>query len=326
MSNLINAASVNPNTVFVYVYATNQVVAGTYTVNGATVTFTPLSPYPASTIMGMYVYGLTDEAGNPAYCCGWTFTTTSTVDNTAPTVAITPANGTTNVGLNAQVALTFSKSINPATITASSVNLLNGDVPLNPATSISRDNRTVVLNYNGGTLPAGATLTATATHLITDLSGNALADTTSQFTTAAAGSNAAPYVISMRPGNGATVVPTNTVITLFTSAPMNAGTIPGALHITQSGALVLGTTTVGSNGQSVEFTPGSALTAGTPVQVFLDTTAQDIYGNYLQNFSSQFTTAGAPANTAATVQAINPWSGATNVPRLFPSRIRRRLS
>ena len=79
-----------------------------------------------------------------------------------------------------------------AKINASSVNLLNGDVPINPATSISRDNRTVVLNYNSATLPAGATLTVTATSLITDLSGNALANTTSQFTTAAATSNATP--------------------------------------------------------------------------------------------------------------------------------------
>src|SRR5258708_27653574 len=151
--------------------------------------------------MVMYVYGLTDEAGNPAYAGAGTFTTANTVDTTPPTVTITPANGTTNAGLNTQVVLTFSKSINPAKINASSVNLLNGDVPLNPATSVSRDNRTVVLNYNSGTLPAGATLTVTATSLITDLSGNALANTTSQFTTTAAISNAAPYVINMRPAN-----------------------------------------------------------------------------------------------------------------------------
>ena len=122
------------------------------------------------------------------------FTTTNTADHTAPTVTITPANGTSNAGLNTQVVLTFSKSINPATITSSSVNLLNGDVPLNLATSVSRDSRTVVLNYTGATLPAGATITVTATSLITDLSGNALADTTSQFTTTAGVLNTAPTV------------------------------------------------------------------------------------------------------------------------------------
>jgi hypothetical protein len=316
MNNLINAASVNPNTVEVYVNATSQIVAGTYSVSGASVTFTPLSKYPASTVMGMYVYGLTDEAGNPVYCCGWTFTTTNTVDTTPPTVTITPANGTTNAGLNTQVVLTFSKSINPATITASSVNLLNGDVPLNPATSISGDNRTVVLNYNSSILPAGATLTVTATNLIKDLASppNALANTTSQFITTPAVLNSAPSVLSMRPGSGATGVPTNTVITLFTSAPMNSGSATGALHVSQNGVIISGTANVASNGQSIEFTPSSALSNGASIQVFLDSTAQDIYGNYLSYFSGQFTVAGSPTNTASSPQAANPVNGATNVP------------
>jgi hypothetical protein len=314
MNNLIDPASVNPSTVYVYDNGNNDVVTGSYNVSGATVTFTPLTPYPGNTVIHMYIYGLADEAGNLAYNDGGTFTTANTVDHTPPTVTITPANGTTNVGLNAQVVLTFSKSINPATINASSVNLLNGDVPLNPPTSISRDNRTVVLNYNSSTLPAGATITVTATNLIADLSGNALANTTSQFTTTAAVLTAAPSVVSMRPGNGATFVPINSVITLFTSAPMNPGSLTGALFVSQNGVLISGTTNVGSNGQSIEFTPSSAFIAGTPVQVFLNSTAQDIYGNYLSYFSGQFTTVGSPTNTAAVVQAVNPFPSAPTVP------------
>jgi len=314
MTNLIDVASVNSTTVEVRVFASQDVVAGTYSVSGASVTFTPLTQYPASTQMGMYVNGIMDEAGNNVGTQAGTFTTAATVDHTAPTVTITPANGTTNVGLNSQVVLTFSKSINPATITPSSVNLLNGDVPLNPSTSISRDNRTVVLNYTSSILPAGATITVTATSLITDLSGNALANTTSQFTTTPSLLNTAPYVISMRPGNGATSVPANTVITLFTSAPMNTSSLTGALHISQNGVLISGTTNVGSNGQSVEFTPSSALSAGASIQAVLDSTAQDIYGNYLQYFSGSFTIAGSLTNTAAEVQAVNPFPNATNVP------------
>jgi hypothetical protein len=314
MSNLINAASVGPLTVYVYVDSTGATVAGSYSVNGVAVTFTPLSKYPALTLMHMYVNGLTDEAGNLASGDGGTFTTANTTDSTAPTVTITPANGTTNAGLNTQVVMTFSKSINPATITASSVNLLNGDVPLNPTTSISGDNRTVVLNYNSSALPAGATLTVTATNLIKDLSGNALANTTSQFTTTPAVLNTAPSVLSMRPGSGATGVPTSTVITLFTSAPMNSGSATSALHVSQNGVIISGATNVASNGQSIEFTPTSALSAGASIQVFLDSTAQDIYGNYLSYFSGQFTVAGSPTNTGSSPQAVNPLNNATNVP------------
>ncbi len=118
----------------------------------------------------------------------------------------------------------------------------------------------------------------------------------------------------MRPGNGATLVLTNSVITLFTSAPMNAGTLSGALYVAQNGVPISGTTAVGSNGQSIEFTPSSALIAGVPVQVFLNSTAQDIYGNYLQYFAGSFTTAGSLTNTAAQAVAVNPFPNATNVP------------
>ncbi len=312
MSNLIDAASVNPNTVFVYVNATSEVVAGSYAVSGNTVTFTPLTQYPGNTLMAMGVYGLADEAGNLDYQYGYTFTTANTLDHTPPTVTITPSNGSTGLGLNTQPVLTFSKSINPATISSSSVNILNGAVALNPGITISRDNRTVILSP--GTLPAGATITVVASHTITDLSGNPLADTSSQFTTTSQVLTSAPYVISMRPGNGATLVLTNSVITLFTSAPMNAGTLSGALYVAQNGVPISGTTAVGSNGQSIEFTPSSALIAGVPVQVFLNSTAQDIYGNYLQYFAGSFTTAGSLTNTAAQAVAVNPFPNATNVP------------
>ena len=315
MSNLIDPASVNTQNVEVCMGACgNTYVAGRYSVAGATITFTPLTPYPANATIGMFVDGLMDEAGNIASGLnGGSFATATTVDSTPPTVTITPSNGTTNLGLNTQVVLTFSKSINPTTISSSSVNLFNGDVPINPAISISQDNRTVVVNSSGANLPAGATITATASHLITDLSGNALADTTSQFTTMAV-MTTAPSVLSSRPANGATNVPATTVITLFTSTPMNAGTIPGSLYVSQNGVLVSGTTAVGSNGQSIEFTPSSAFTAGVPIQVFLNSTAQDVYGNNFSNFAETFTIAGALASTAPVAQVVNPFPNATNVP------------
>lgn len=314
MSNLINSDSASSGTVEVYVYNTGAIAAGTYSVSGAAVTFTPQTPYPANTQMGMAISGLTDEAGNSASVYAGSFTTANTTNTTAPTVTITPPNGTTNAGLNTEVVLTFSKSINPATITSSSVNLFNGDAAINPAVSISSDNRTVVLNYNRATLPAGATITVSATSAITDLSGNTLSNITSEFTTTAAVSNTAPYVVSMRPGNGSTGIPTSSVITLFTSAPMNSSTISSALHVSQNGVIISGTINMGSNGQSIEFTPSAPLTGGASIQVFLDSTAQDIYGNYLSYDSAQFTVAGSPTNTAAAVVATNPLYSAGNVP------------
>ena len=139
---------------------------------------------------------------------------------------MTPPNNSTNVGQNTQVVVTFSKSINPSTITSTSLVLLNGDTPLASyyyscyyyyyyCYTISPDNRTVTLNSNGYQLPAGATITLEATHAIQDLSGNPLADTTSQFTVAQQAPATGPSITSQRPGNGATNVPANTLITFL---------------------------------------------------------------------------------------------------------------
>jgi hypothetical protein len=102
---------------------------------------------------------------------------------------------------------------------------------------------------------------------------------------------------------------------LFASAPLNPSTVDGALHISQNGVIVSGATQLLSNGQAIEFTPSSAFSPGSLIQIFVDSSAQDIYGNALSAYNyGQFTVAGAPANTPPAVVATNPVNGATNVP------------
>jgi hypothetical protein len=269
------------------------------------VTFTPLTQYPASTQMNMSVCNLTDEAGN-ADCQGYSFTTASTPDTTAPTVTISPANGATSVGLNTQIVLSFSESINPATITANTLALFNGGTVINYGYSISRDNRTIVMNPGGSAFTPGATITVELSSGIRDLSGNVLANTSSQFTLTTALPNTQPSVVSMRPGDGATDVPANTVVTLFTSAAMNPSTIAGALHVIDKGVVVSGTVQLFSNGQAIEFTPGASFTAGDSIEVYLDSTATSADGVPLQSFSGQFTVSGPLVKTSASVLAANP--------------------
>src|SRR5208337_715645 len=110
--------------------------------------------------------------------------------------------------------------------------------------------------------PAGATITIELTSGIQDLSGNALANTSSQFTLTTLLSSSAPSVVEMRPGNGATNVPANTVVTLFTNAAMNPSTIAGALYVTDNGVVVSGTVQLFSSGQAIQFTPSTAFGAG----------------------------------------------------------------
>src|SRR5208337_4596220 len=114
--------------------------------------------------------------------------------------------------------------------------------------------------------------------------------------------------------HGATNVPANTVVTLFTSMAMNAGTVTGALHVTDNGVLVSGAVQLFSNAQAIEFTPAASFNAGDLIQVYLDSSALSASNVPLSSFSGQFTVAGSLTNTTATVQAVNPFNGATNVP------------
>ena len=292
-------------------------IAGTWAVNGATATFTPTSPYPANAVIQVWTQDeVQDLAGNTdnAYVVA-TFTVGSAADTTAPTVtSITPPSGATGVGRNATIAITFSKSVNPASVQqANAVQLFNGDTNLGTSgITFSANNRTITFTT---TAPAAQTITIVLTSLITDLSGNSLQPFQSQYTTAADIPGTAPAVIAMRPANGATDISQNAVITLFTSgSPLNPSTVQGALYVSQNGVLIEGTTTLAGNNQAIQFTPSGPLTYGALIQVNLIPAVQDIYGNALQNFSGQFTVQGNPATVAPQLISENPMEAAMGVP------------
>jgi hypothetical protein len=312
--------AVNPLTVTtnsVNVQANGNTVAGTYAVSGSTVTFTPLTALPGSAAISVCVgcYApVQDVAGNSGGAASSGFTTAATVDTTAPTVAmVTPSNKATGIGLSGQVAIVFSKSMNPATLTASNLALLAGGQPQPFGVSVSADNRTVVLsNLN---LPASTTITLSVSPAVTDLSGNALTAFTSVFTTGAGFDTTHGSVVNQRPGNGATGVALNaSPVVLFVSKPLNAGTVSGALHISENGQLISGTAALAGDGQTIAFTPSSPWQYGALVQVFLDATAEDTDGNAVTAYQGSFTTVGDPSSTAPAVVNYSPQNGAQNVP------------
>ena len=302
------------------VTANGVTVAGSYAVSGATVTFTPLTPLPGSATVNVGVNGnVADLAGNGNQGFSSKFTTAATADTTPPTiVSLVPSSGATGVGLNAQVSITFSKSMNPNTLTPSSggfynnFTLLANGGRLSFTLSVSSDNRTVTLS--GISLPVSTVVTLVVSHAVQDLSGNALADFQSQFTTAASFDTSHGSVVNQRPANGTSGVGLNTNIVLFLSKAMNAATVPGAVHISQNGTLVSGTATVSSGGQAIVFTPSSPWQYGALVQVFLDATAVDTSGNTVTAYQGSFSTLPDPAVTAPGVVNSSPLLNATNVP------------
>lgn len=153
---------------------------------GRIATFTPTTPVtlPTNTLFTATITtGAADLAGNTlAVNKVWTFTTSTTLDTTPPTVTlVNPANLVTLVCLNKTINATFSESMDPATITtagnytlaptATPGTLVNGVVAYDAQTNIASFNPVADLT---GSTNYTATIKGGASG-VKDLAGNALA-------------------------------------------------------------------------------------------------------------------------------------------------------
>jgi hypothetical protein len=307
----VSPVTVNTNTIVVS-YAGVSHVPGDYAVSGGTVTFTPASPFPGTTSVSVQVSGVQDLVGNANNFAAASFTTAAVADTTPPqVVSVTPSNGSDDVGLNAQVVVTFSESLNPATVNNNTFALFANGVRIGNIASVSADNRTVVLT--GGTLPGSSIIDLVVTAAVVDLAGNPLDDFWSEFTTEAAPDTSRPSIVSQRPANGGSGVSAASRIVLFVSEPLSPSTVAAALHVSQNGVLVDGAAQVTGNGQVIQFQPSAPFQANALIQVFVDATALDLSGNGLNPYQSSFRIAADPATTAPSATAVSPASGSSNV-------------
>ena len=300
----IDPTSINDNTISIGVQQTGSAGSGTITVNGAIVTFTPAAPLPANTRIFVQAFSVADLIGNNSNSFFSTFDTGAVADVTAPEVQmVTPTDGATDIGPNAVVVLTFSESLNANTINSNNFGLFAGSNRLFVSVSRSADNRTVTL---ATTLPFATVFSVVVTADVQDLSGNHLADFTSQFTTGAQPDTDRPSVVSQRPGNGASGVVLDRSVVLYVDMPLQPATVTEALHISQNGVLVNGTVNVSGSGKVIEFVPTASWQNNALVQVFLDNNAKDLGGNALNNYQGSFRTALDPSTTTPQVVRVSP--------------------
>ena len=190
----MNAATINSNT-FKLTGPGATVVPGlvAYALIGDTLTFTPTADLAGSTV---YTATITTGAQNLAGTAlannyVWTFTTGAAVAVTPPELVSTvPANLATNVALNQTVSATFSKAMDPLTITSGTFKLTGpGGVAVLATVSYDAINFIATLTPTAP-LVADTTYTATVTNGATDSAGNPLGTTGApnpwNFTTGAA--------------------------------------------------------------------------------------------------------------------------------------------
>ena len=306
---VLDPTSVNETSLPVRLDGLSGNVAGSYAVSGETVIFTPLTPLPGGVTVRPQGGGLVrDLAGNSGNGISTTFTTAATADVTPPAVTlITPSNGATDVPVRIPVVLTFSESLNASTITNETFFLFANGTQLsigNPTRSA--DNRTVTLTR---TFPESSTIEVVITNGVTDLSGNVLPEFRSQFTTGLSEATQ-PQVMTQRPAHGAMDVPVDKPLVFFTTEPLDASTVPGALFISQNGVLIDGTTTVTGSGRTITFTPDVPWAPEALIQIFFEATARDLAGNPLRAYEAFFRTAADPMTLPPQIIRSNP--GVTN--------------
>lgn len=326
-SQILDPATVNANTLKVMNgWNSYNGLAGTYTVNGNSVTFTPSSPYPA----GASIY--VGECGGPTDVLGEVFqngncypqqlvyfimSTASPDGSPFQVVSVSPANGATNVGHDQPVSVTFNKSANPGSAGSYNAELYAGQSPQDfGSVSWSADNRTMTFNvgalYNGTdytiVLPIGG---------VSDMSGNSLADTyVSTFTTNVNPATGNPSVVWTTPSNGASGVPADALITFYLNRPVDPATLNGNATVTVNGQVYPGTLQAVAGGYEVQYTPSAPFPNGATIQGFWSSNILDIYGNAFNSSGESFTI--APHVDASTAQpvvvAVSPGYGSNNIP------------
>ena len=251
----------------------------------------------------------------------------------APTVTATsPAASTpavTGVAVNSRVTATFSKPMNPATLTATSFTLAcPAGTPIAAAVSYDAPSRVATLTP-AVALPLSTLCVATVTTAVQDSTGIALAaNFVWNFTTAGLADTTRPTVLLTVPAPAATNVATNTKITATFSEDMAAATITGTSFTvtnTTLGTAVAGTVSYSAAARTATFTPTTpaTLASSNSFRATITSAATDLAGNGLAgntavapnagNHVWTFATAAGADTTPPTVTATGPGNGAVGV-------------
>ncbi len=241
----------------------------------------------------------------------------STRDEVPPVVTSTsPANSGVDVPVSAAIAVTFDETLDPATVTASSLVLTKTSSGAAVAAAVGFDpaSRTATLTPSAA-LESMTGYTVTVATLVKDVAGNAMASPYSfSFTT---GDAFAPSVVSVSPENAATGVSVGVIVNIVFSEPMDVATINAtsvSLRPTGTSTPVTATVTY-SAGNTATLTPSAPLSYSTSYTVVVTTGAKDAAGNALtSDFSSEFSTAAQPDATPPAILSTVPANGAVNVP------------
>ena len=309
----------DPASITAFTFAVKQgttSVAGAVTYTGTTATFTPTNKLEPNKIYTVTIStGAKDKAAN-ALASNYTFnfTTGDGADTAPPTVSLTdPLDNTTSVAQNKAVKITFNETMDPATISTSTITLKQGTTVVAGAVVYAAMTATFTPTVS---LATGLVYTATVTTGAKDAAGNALAaNTVWSFTTIGTADITLPMVNATDPLNNATGVDLSKIVKATFNEAMNPSTINATTFTLKQGATVVaGSVTYA--GTTASFTPTTPLTANLIYTGTITTGVKDLAGNALAaNVVWNFTTSGTPDTILPTVSVTDPLNNATSVPQ-----------
>jgi hypothetical protein len=278
----------------------------TYVAAGSVATFTPAEDLAASTVYTATITTGARDLQNVALVKNyvWTFTTAAAQDKTRPTVISTiPADLATDVPFDQIVSATFSKAMNPVTITSANFTLQGpGNTAVAGLVAYAGVSDSAVF-VPAADLKPSTLYTATITNNVADLAGNTLLDNyVWTFTTAAAVIVVPPELVSTVPENGAQKVAIDQAVSATFSKAMNPLTITtGTFQLTGPGATVIDAT--------VAYDPITFIATLTPVAPLKNSTT------YTAKITGATDLAGTPLGNTG---APNPWTFTTGAAIIPP--------
>ena len=254
---------------------------------------------------------------------GWDFTVSVASDQIQPSVAaFVPGDGSTSIGDNAIVRVTFNKNIDPLTINPQTLTLTSNGNPI-PYT-FSYDNVSRVTLTPEGALPDSSPITVAVTNGVTDGVGNVVPPSSATFHTSAGPNFTAPHVVSSTITYGDTNVPLSSVFTMTFDRPMDTRTfvINNTVWLEDEylGQYVPATLSFSPDGTQLTLAPVSVLAVGR--SYYIETcNALDLTGNSENCYSAYFTTAVVAQTGGPQILQTVPRNGTAGLPVNFTPEV-----
>jgi 5-hydroxyisourate hydrolase-like protein (transthyretin family) len=212
------------------------------------------------------------------------------LDVVAPQLmATTPSAGATGIEPTLTLAVNFSEAVSRATVTTSSVSLLDGGTVI-PVTLGFGDGDRLVTVTPVQALPLNRTFNLAVTTAVTDVAGNALAAPLNVVFKTKSPDTIPPSVVTIVPASGAVNVPVSTAVAVTFSEPIERSSITTAsFNVAINNVPVGGHFVFGHDDAEVQFVPDVALPFDAVGVVQLSAAITDRFENPLAGAPLTFT-------------------------------------